>query len=117
MAVTPPRPASGPDRVPELVQRLGLVSMMPQGRPTVYEGFLTRGGFLLIRPSPFRIIERGRGRVITLCYVMGNETQLDSLVGRELAIHGREYWLQGTRHPVLVAERITLRNDTPPGGP
>ncbi len=88
---------------------MGLVPLVGQGRAAVYEGTLTRGGLLLIRPSRFRIVERGRGRVVTLAYVMGNEPQLESLVGRELTIHGREYWLQGIRHPVLVAERIISR--------
>ncbi len=91
---------------PPALQRMGLVPLRGQGETAVYEGVLTRGSFLLIRPSRFRIVERGRGRVVTLCYVMGNESQLNGLVGRKLSIHGREYWLQGTRHPVLVAERI-----------
>ncbi len=101
-----PEQASPVVRPPRALQRMGLVPLRGQGDAAVYEGVLTRGSFLLLRPSPFRIVERGRGRVITLCYVMGNESQLDGLVGQQLAIHGREYWLQGTRHPVLVAERI-----------
>ena len=91
---------------PPALQRMGLVPLRGQGETAVYEGVLTRGGFLLIRPSRFRIVERGRGRVVTLCYVLGNESQLERLIGRQLAVHGREYWLQGTRHPVLVVERI-----------
>ncbi len=87
---------------------MGLVPLIGQGRPAIYEGTLTKGSFLLIRPSQFRIVSRGRGRVTTLCYVMGSEPQLDSLIGREITIHGKEYWLQGTRHPVITTERITV---------
>jgi len=44
----------------------------------------------------------------TVCYLWGNDEQLDGLRGRRLTIEGREYWLQGLRHPMLVVERIRL---------
>lgn len=85
---------------------MGLVPLPGQGRSATYEGILTRGSFLLIRPSRYRMIERGLGRVVTLCYVMGNHAQLDNLDGHDLTVHGREYWVQGVRQPILVVERI-----------
>ena len=84
-----------------------LVSSRQQGTAKQYSGMLLRAGPVFRRPSPFCIIDRdGRGRGVTLCYVLGSVRLLSAMVGRRVRVEGAEYWLQGVRHAVLVPERI-----------
>jgi hypothetical protein len=64
------------------------------------------------RPSRYRLTRSQGHTHETVCYVKGNEAQLQSLLGKSLMIKGREYWVQGVRHPVLVPEQIILRATT-----
>ena len=43
----------------------------------------------------------------TICYLHGNRDQLRDWVGSELLVRGREYWLEGYKHPVIVLEQIS----------
>ena len=81
-----------------------------EGRVT-REGELKRVGFVFGRPSRYRLALLEQNRYRTLCYVKGNERQLQSLLDKRLAIRGREYWVQGVRHPVIIPEAIALRDD------
>lgn len=88
---------------------LMLVPLMGQGRAVTREGVLRKAGFVIGRPSKYRLVRHERLRRVTICYVKGNEAQLTSLLGRSLQIRGREYWVQGGRYAVLVPEQIVPR--------
>ena len=62
------------------------------------------------RPSRYRLVQRdNQGRALTVCYVIGDGSQLENLLGKNLLVGGKEYWVQGVRHPAITAERITIR--------
>jgi len=80
------------------------------GKAVQYEGTLRRSGFVWRRPSRYRLVRfDAAGRAFTSCYVLGNETQLAGITGQKLLIKGREYWIQGAQHPVVVPEQIVRR--------
>lgn len=88
---------------------LPIIPLPGQGKSVTYEGVLRRIGYIFHRPSDFRLVrEDESGRGATLCYVIGNTAQLETLLGRKMRITGSEYWVQGKRHPVVVLERIVL---------
>lgn len=108
MLLTLPAPdaAAAPKPAPS---GLDVIPLAGQGKGNVYEGVLRRTGYLFRRPSPYRlVVEDDAGRSTTLCYVMGNTAQLESLLGRKMRVSGGEYWVHGKRHPVVVLERIVL---------
>ena len=74
-----------------------------------YAGRLRPAGFIWNRPARYRVIGQDeRGRAVTLCYLMDSGRDLDRLVGKAIVVSGREYWVQGLRLPVLVAESIVV---------
>lgn len=115
-----PRPAP-PEQAAPVVQRpepapprdLELIPLEGQGEYVEREGTLRPAGFVFGRPSRYRLTHQRGHRVETICYVKGDETQLQSLLGHPLVIAGYEYWVQGGRHPVLVPERIVLKPPSP----
>lgn len=99
------RPAPPPPR------DLDLIPLEGQGEEVQREGVLRPAGFVFGRPSRYRLT-RTRGHIIeTICYVRGNDAQMQSLLGHAVIINGREYWVQGARYPVLVPDQITLKPD------
>lgn len=104
--VTPP-PAEV--RTPPEPEGLKLIPLEGQGKSVKRAGELKPAPFVFGRPSPYRLVRRDGTRYVTLCYVRGNTGQLDSLVGENLVIHGREYWVQGVRQAVVVVESIERR--------
>ena len=98
--VARPAPPPPPD--------LDLIPLEGQGEWIELEGTLRPAGLVRGRPSRYRLT-RTRGPMIeTMCYVKGDETQLQALLGRSLRIRGRQYWVQGARYPVLVADAMVL---------
>jgi hypothetical protein len=87
---------------PDLV----LIPLEGQGRVVQRDGYLQLSGFVLRQPSRYRLVQQTGRRVDTICYVRGNSAQLGSFVGQRLLIRGREYWVKGVRHPVVVPEQI-----------
>ena len=108
-----PSNASGVETitVPSTLQGQTLSDSHAQGARRTFTGILSKTGWVWRSPSAFRLIERdARGRAVTVCYVTGNDAQLKPLLGRELTIVGREFWLTGAAYPAVSAERITRRN-------
>lgn len=89
-----------------------LLSSRQQGRQVQYLGVLRPSALVWRRPSKYRLVRsrNEKSPAVTVCYVLGNEDQLASLVGRTLVIHGLEYWVQAVRHSVVVPEKIIKKN-------
>lgn len=85
---------------------LKLIPLEGQGRRVQREGYLRLAGFVLGRPSRYRLAVQQGQRIQTICYVRGNNSQLASFLGRRVLIRGREYWVRGVKDPVLVPEEI-----------
>jgi SH3-like domain-containing protein len=107
VVAAPPPVVQRPEPVPP--SDLKLIPLEGQGEYVELTGVLRPAGFTFGRPSRYRLT-RTRGHIIeSICYVRGNETQLQSLLGRSVSIVGHQYWVQGARHPVLIPERIILQ--------
>ncbi|MDP2991610.1 MAG: hypothetical protein Q8O57_13700, partial [Kiritimatiellota bacterium] len=90
---------------------LDLVPNTGQGRWCEVEGLLRPKDFFFRAPSDFRLVTREGGdrNSVTICFVKGNQAQLEALMYRHLIISGREYWVKRQKYPVLVPERIVLK--------
>ena len=117
----PPPPEPKPAPPPPVVHRpppapprdLDLIPLEGQGEHVERTGTLRPAGFVFGRPSRYRLTRSRGHRIETICYVKGNEAQLQSLLGHQLVIHGYEYWVQGARYPVLVPDQIVLQPPSP----
>lgn len=105
-AATAPAPAA---RAAPLPADLALIPVEGQGRVVQREGMLRLAGFVIGRPSRFRLVRYQGNRVETLCYVRGNTQQLNSFLGKRLLIRGREYWVRGVGQPVVIPDQIFPR--------
>jgi len=90
---------------------LDLVPTTGQGQWREVEGRLRPKDFFFRAPSDFRMVtpEGGDRHSVTICFVKGNQAQLEALMYRHLVISGREYWVKRQKYPVLVPERIVLK--------
>ncbi len=114
----PPTPPAAPGVAaplpppPALVQPsdvaggMKLVPLDGQGRQVRVTGELSVSPLLLRHIARYRLVERHGTRLTPLCYVRGNNEQLRSLLDQRLTLEGREYWVAGSRQPVVVPERI-----------
>ncbi len=91
-----------------------LIPLEGQGKIVEQEGILKTVGFMIKRPTRYRLVHYDNGRTEVICYVWGNETQMEGYLGRTLQLKGRQYWVHGYRSPILVVEQVTLPSvDTP----
>ena len=94
-------------KLPPGLEARKLVYTEEQGKPVEYPGVLRPAGFVWRRPSRFRLVRyTDVGNPVTVCFVLGNEGQLKSVIGEQIVLFGRKYWVQGVREPVVAAERI-----------
>lgn len=60
-----------------------------------------------IHPTQFRLVSfSSDNKPRTICYVLGNSRQLDSLKGGFFTIEGAVYWFEGTSLPTVYAQNI-----------
>ncbi len=52
------------------------------------------------------------GQRATSCYLVARSACLDDRVGTLLTVEGREYWLQGVRHPTVVVDKILAAGES-----
>jgi hypothetical protein len=103
----PQQPDAGKVVGPAGIPKDRLSPHATQGKPGRYEGQLSRAGALFYTPSDHRLMVINRaGKAVTVCYVLGNETQLNGMSGARLAIEGPVYWFKSTQYPTILAERI-----------
>ena len=90
---------------------LDLVPTTGQGRCCEVEGLLRARDFIFRTPSDYRLVsvESGNKNSETICFVKGNQAQLEALMYRHVIISGREYWVKRQKYPVLVPERIVIK--------
>lgn len=96
---------------PEMLIKDKLVSSKEQGRVIRRDGALRVSGFFVWRqPSKYRlVVHDSNGVAITVCYVIGDEKTMVSMQDRDVIVQGREYWMQGVRQPVVIFDRILLK--------
>jgi len=97
------------ERIPAGITKSRLDLNLVQGRKGSYRGTLTRSGMTSTTPSRFRLVlTEGRSRR-HVCFVLGQEEQLTTLLDREMTIDGGVYWFKYSDSPVILAERIRLQ--------
>lgn len=88
---------------------LALIPLAGQGRAVQRDGILRLSGLVWGRPSRFRLVRYEGSRIEMICYVRGNSSQMNALLGQRLLIRGREYWVQGVKYPVVMPDEIIPR--------
>jgi len=83
---------------------LRLAPVDNQGAVVMREGRVRTTVLVLGRPSRYHLVDEAGGE--TVCYLRGNDAQLRTFVDRRLRIRGRQFWVQGNRHPVVVVDQI-----------
>lgn len=97
-------------QLPEDITRDMLLTSREQGNTVIRKGTLNSSFFSFNRITKYTLTGRDlHGDLITLCYVLGNAEQLNSIVGKRATVTGKEYTLQGYRFPVIVPEQIVLK--------
>ncbi|MGD9611759.1 MAG: SH3 domain-containing protein [Kiritimatiellia bacterium] len=92
---------------PELVDDLDLEDLPNQGKAVQVAGELRNAPFMAGSPSRYRLQARDENGVLEMiCHVHGDSTQLRPFIGKNIAIRGREYWVEDSDMPVVVVGRI-----------
>lgn len=119
--ITPVPPAAPPQEPQMVVQAAAtgeesqlpdnweLVPLEGQGKRVEREGVLRQVGFLLGRPTRYRLVRYEGNTLVTICYIRGNRAQLNDWIGERLLIRGREYWIKDSEYPVLIVEQLLPR--------
>lgn len=117
----PPLPADVPvikaaprTSLPPEIIALAPASSQPQGMKAEYNGILSTADPVRSQETFFRITTTNAPDSTTLCLVLGNKEQLNSVLGRRMTISGSEYWVQNQSVPVLMPVRIVLRDSDKP---
>lgn len=86
-----------------------LVAGVEQGKIVQYKGTLYKASMAWRRPSKYRLMaQEGRGRLQTVCYILGEGVDLESFSRKSVLVTGSEYWVQGLKHPVVVTRELIL---------
>jgi hypothetical protein len=112
VAVAPKVPVAQPVQQPAVTNvpsDLALIPLAGQGRIVQRDGILRLSGLVWGRPSRFRLVRYEGSRIEMICYVRGNSSQMNDLLGERLLIRGREYWVQGVKYPVVIPDEIIPR--------
>lgn len=98
------------EKMPPPPDDLNLIPVPGQGQMRYFSGTLRYTAYFVRSPSEFRLVGHDEdGRSQTICYVRGNREQLRDLLGREMRITGRTYWVAGKEQPVVRLDRIILK--------
>lgn len=112
VAVAPKAPSAEPVQQQVVTNHpsdLALIPLAGQGRVVQRDGILRLSGLVWGRPSRFRLVRYEGSRIEMICYVRGNSSQMNALLGQRLLIRGREYWVQGVKYPVVLPDEIIPR--------
>lgn len=101
--------AAATNAAPAVPPDMDLIPLPGQGRSVQREGVLKLAGFIIGRPSRYRLVRYEGNRIEPICYIRGNNEQLGEFLGQRLLIRGREYWVQGVRYPVVIPDQIVPR--------
>jgi len=113
-AVAPAPARRAPLRRPDAIHPDRLVDARIQGVDAAVDGVLRRAVFVWRRPSRYRLVNYdAAGRAVTKYYVVGRDAELAAALDRRVRIEGETYWVQGARHPVLLAEDLTAGETVP----
>ncbi len=113
---TPVGVASGPGsaELPAGLSRESLAAVLGQGGIVERQGTVDRVPAAFLHCSSYRLVVEEAGRVVTVCYLRGNDEQMPSLLGRRFSMRGRAYWLKAEPVPLLFPIEIKPLADQPP---
>jgi hypothetical protein len=86
---------------PKLVRRLA--PLRKQGELGRYSGRLRPTGIMWRRPSRYRLVAPdATGRLQVVCYLVGDREQLGRVLGHEICVAGKGYWVTRFQQPVVI---------------
>jgi len=88
-----------------------LVPLEGQGTASVRRGWVKAYLIAGSAPSRFQLVFRERGREEALAYLRGDEEEIRALVGRQVLVRGRDFWVAGQRVPLMRIESIELERE------
>ncbi|MCC5846262.1 MAG: SH3 domain-containing protein [Verrucomicrobia bacterium] len=88
-----------------------LVPLEGQGTASVRRGWVKAYLIAGSAPSRFQLVFRERGREEALAYLRGDEEEIRSLVGRQVLVRGRDFWVAGQRVPLMRIESIEVERE------
>jgi len=89
------------------VDDLDLADLPNQGKAVQVEGELRNAPFMAGSPSRYRLQARNEDGILEMvCHIHGDSAELRQYVGQAVSIRGREYWVEDSDMPVVVAGQI-----------
>jgi SH3-like domain-containing protein len=88
-----------------------LVPLQGQGTASVRRGWVKAYLIAGSAPSRFQLVFRERGREEALAYLRGDEEEIRALVGRQVLVRGRDFWVAGQRVPLMRIESIEVERE------
>lgn len=95
-----------PEEVVPMPEDVPLVPLAGQGTASVRRGWVKAYLIAGTAPSRFHLVFRERGREESLAYLRGNEDEIRALVGQQVLVRGRDFWVAGQRIPLTRIESI-----------
>ncbi len=99
-------PVGKDTQYPDGITEKKLAPVLGQGSVIERAGVLERVPLAFVRGVEFRLVERVKGRSVTVCYVRGDEASILALKGLSCKVKGRGYWLKGKRVPLIYADSV-----------
>jgi len=93
--------------LPDLPATLTPDSDKEQGVDEQFSGILQPANAIL-----YKLVD-AKFESIVICYVRGNQQQMEALKGRTLSLSGKAYWAAGLETPFLVPEKIEVLSPAP----
>lgn len=96
----------GTAALPQGVSADTLAPVLGQGAVIERQGTVERVPMAIFRGVEYRLVADVEGRKTTVAYVRGRDEEMAGLVGRQVRIRGRGWWLSGERWPLMYADAV-----------
>lgn len=92
--------------LPEGIRLENLAPVLGQGAVLERQGVVERVPMAIFRGVEYRLVANVEGRKTTIAYVRGRDEEMVGLVGRQVMIKGRGWWLSGERWPLMYPDAV-----------
>jgi uncharacterized protein YgiM (DUF1202 family) len=92
--------------LPEGLKESQLAAVLGQGAVLERQGVLERVPMAIFRGVEYRLVEVVDGRRVTTCYLRGRDAEMTGLMGKQIKVKGRAWWLSGEKSPLLYPDEM-----------